>query len=197
MSAHLTAFSTALRFVLAAHVRNRLALFLAVAFTPAWLFLTLLCSYHATLHFQVFPAGGCIGADNNQTSQVSSVMNSITVITGFMAFLETLKSGPSNGASTASSSGLWAPGAHRRSLPALPPRSVRPGPGAGRETPAGGAAVVTFTPSAPPTARSQQAAEALHTAAAPPVPQVIGFPSTLSAPHAQELSRLRRPHAIR
>ncbi|GLX19493.1 hypothetical protein [Streptomyces lavendulae] len=94
MRAHLTPFSTALRFVLAAHVRNRLALLLAVAFTPAWLFLTRACSYHATLHFQVFPAGGYIDADNNQTSQVSSVMNSITVITGFMAFLETLKSGP-------------------------------------------------------------------------------------------------------
>lgn len=94
MKQHITPFSTALRFVLAAHARNRLALVLAVAFTPGWLFVTRVCTYHANLHFQVFPAGGYIDADNNRTSQVSSVMNSVTVITGFMAFIETLKSGP-------------------------------------------------------------------------------------------------------
>ncbi|MEU3662492.1 polyprenyl synthetase family protein [Streptomyces sp. NPDC032940] len=94
MTTRTTSFTTALRFVLAAHVRNRLALFLAVAFPLVWIFLTRTYGYHVTLHFQVFPAGGYINADNNRTMQLNSAMNAVTVTTGFMTFMETLKSGP-------------------------------------------------------------------------------------------------------
>ncbi|MCX4695621.1 hypothetical protein [Streptomyces sp. NBC_01408] len=94
MSPFGTSFTTALRFVLAAHVRNRLALVLAVTFPLLWIFLTRTYGYHVTLRFQVFPAGGYIEADNNHTTQVNSAMNAVTVIAGFMTFMEALKSGP-------------------------------------------------------------------------------------------------------
>ncbi|MFG2653433.1 hypothetical protein [Streptomyces sp. NPDC048436] len=94
MKAHGTPFTTVLRFVLAAHVRNRLALLLAITFPLVWIFVTRTCSYHVTLHFQVFPAGGYIDADNNRTMQINSAMNAVTVTAGFMAFMEALKSGP-------------------------------------------------------------------------------------------------------
>ncbi|MYU21823.1 hypothetical protein [Streptomyces sp. SID8352] len=87
-------FATALRFVLASHARNRLALLLAVAFPLVWIFMTRTCGYHVALRFQVFPAGGYIEADNNRTMQINSAMNAVTVTAGFMAFMEAFKSGP-------------------------------------------------------------------------------------------------------
>lgn len=94
MSAYRAPFVTALRFVLAAHVRNRLALVLAVTFPLVWILMTRTCGYHVTLRFQVFPVGGYIEADNNRTMQINSAMNAVTVTAGFMAFMEAFKSGP-------------------------------------------------------------------------------------------------------
>ncbi|MFJ3582763.1 hypothetical protein ACIPPS_11095 [Streptomyces sp. NPDC090127] len=94
MNLYGASFTTALRFALAAHVRNRLALVLAVLFPLLWIVLTRTYGYHVTLRFQVFPVGGYIEADNNHTTQVNSAMNAVTVIAGFTAFMEALTSGP-------------------------------------------------------------------------------------------------------
>ncbi|MBQ0825440.1 hypothetical protein [Streptomyces tagetis] len=94
MSRQWTGFTTALRFTLTAHVRNRLALVLAVTFIPLWVHLVRVCAYDAVLHFQVHAAGGEIAASNNRATQVNSALNAVTVIVGFMMFMEAFQSGP-------------------------------------------------------------------------------------------------------
>ncbi|EDY55653.1 integral membrane protein [Streptomyces sviceus ATCC 29083] len=85
---------TALRFTVAAHLRNRLALVLAITFVPTWILVVRACAYGATLHFHEHAAGGIIAASNNRVTQVNSALNAVTVITGFMMFMEAFKSGP-------------------------------------------------------------------------------------------------------
>jgi ABC-2 type transport system permease protein len=87
-------FTTALRFTLAAHARNRLALVLAVTFVPLWIAVVRETAYHAVLHFRDHPAGGYLAADNNRATQVNCALNAVTVIVGFMMFMETFQSGP-------------------------------------------------------------------------------------------------------
>ncbi|MFF3485688.1 hypothetical protein ACFYXC_20795 [Streptomyces sp. NPDC002701] len=94
MSRRAAGFTTALRFTLAAHVRNRLALVLAVTFIPLWILVVRETAYHAGLHFQNHPAGGYLTADNNRATQVNCALNAVTVIVGFMMFMETFQSGP-------------------------------------------------------------------------------------------------------
>lgn len=94
MTGPATAFTTALRFTVTAHIRNRLALLLAVTFVPTWVFLVRACAYHAVLHFHDHAAGGIVAADNNRATQVNSALNAVTVIVGFMMFMESFKSGP-------------------------------------------------------------------------------------------------------
>jgi ABC-type Na+ transport system ATPase subunit NatA len=96
VSTHLIPFATALRFVPATHVRNRLALVLAVTLPLVRIFMRRTCGYRVVLRFREFPVGGRIEADDNRTVQINSAMNAVTVTAGFMAFMEAFESGPLN-----------------------------------------------------------------------------------------------------
>ncbi|MFD3583628.1 ABC transporter permease [Streptomyces sp. NPDC058683] len=81
-----------MRFALVGHARNRLALFLAVAFIPLWICLMRFYTQVVDLHFHVPAADGDVVANSNHVSQLVGAMNAVTVLMGFTMFMSTFKS---------------------------------------------------------------------------------------------------------
>lgn len=87
------AFVTACWFALAGHVRNRLALVLAVFFIPAWIWLVRAVTYTTPVPFHVSALGGQLTANSNHMNQITAALNADTLIVGFMMFFTTFKAG--------------------------------------------------------------------------------------------------------
>lgn len=93
MSRWWQAFGTACWFSLVGHARNRLAVVLAVAFLPTWIWLLRSVAVHAPVTFAVPATGGRLSADTNHVMQITGALNAVTVIIGFMMFMATFKAG--------------------------------------------------------------------------------------------------------
>ncbi|MFH8408837.1 hypothetical protein ACH4FX_29175 [Streptomyces sp. NPDC018019] len=93
MRRHPAAFTEMLRCTLLGQLRNRMALLLAVAFIPVWIAVARLCASDRPVRFFL----GSLGTDTvSRASQVSQVVNglaAVTLVTGFVMFMETFKAG--------------------------------------------------------------------------------------------------------
>ncbi|MCQ0024628.1 hypothetical protein M4914_17810 [Streptomyces somaliensis DSM 40738] len=93
MRFHRTAFTEMLRCTLRGHLRNRMAVLLAVAFVPAWIAVARLCASDRAVRFPLDSAGTAVLAPANHVSQVANALAAVTLVTGFMVFMETFKAG--------------------------------------------------------------------------------------------------------
>ncbi|MFC4565918.1 ABC transporter permease [Nocardiopsis mangrovi] len=87
-----TRYTTATRFALVEHLRNRLALFLVVLFIPTWITLVYLVIADADVRFFLRSTGDTITVDGNHVSKISGAINAVTLIIGFMMFIVTFRS---------------------------------------------------------------------------------------------------------
>ncbi|GAA2916344.1 MULTISPECIES: hypothetical protein [Streptomyces] len=86
------AFIELLRCTLRGHLRNRLALVLAVAFIPIWIFVARLCTSDHVVRIWLDAISGPVSAPASQVGQVASALGAITMVAGFIAFTETFQS---------------------------------------------------------------------------------------------------------
>ncbi|WP_031055885.1 integral membrane protein [Streptomyces ochraceiscleroticus] len=93
MSLHRAAFAEMLRCTLLGHLRNRLALLLAVVFIPAWIAVARLCAPDRPLRFALDAAGTDALARASHVSEVANALAAVTLVTGFVMFMETFKAG--------------------------------------------------------------------------------------------------------
>lgn len=93
MRRHPTAFTEMLRCTLLGHVRNRTAMLLAVAFIPGWIAVARLCASDRPVRFSLDSVGVDVLAPANHVSQVANALAAVTLVTGFMMFMETFKAG--------------------------------------------------------------------------------------------------------
>jgi hypothetical protein len=87
-----TAFTELLRCTLLGHLRNRLALVLAVAFIPIWIAVARLCTSDEVVRIWLDSIRAPVSAPASQAGQVASALGAITMVAGFIAFTETFQS---------------------------------------------------------------------------------------------------------
>ncbi|MGI5341171.1 ABC transporter permease [Streptomyces sp. CA-181903] len=88
-----TYFSTAARFALLEHVRNRLALVLVVVFVPLWISLGHAVVDSHVVRFTLRATHGPVTAHGNDLGNITGALNAVTLIVGFMMFSVTFKAG--------------------------------------------------------------------------------------------------------
>ncbi|MFI9311601.1 ABC transporter permease [Streptomyces triculaminicus] len=93
MKRHLTLFSTASRYELVVHASNQFAMLLVAAFVPTWSAVAHLVIPSTPVHFRLRGTGRILTPAGNQLTQVTSAINAVTLITGFMMFAATFASG--------------------------------------------------------------------------------------------------------
>ncbi|GAA0450495.1 hypothetical protein [Streptomyces olivaceiscleroticus] len=93
MRLHGAAFTEMLRCTLLSHLRNRLALLLTIVFLPGWIAVARLCASDQVLRFSLDSAGSDVLARANQVSQVTNALAAVTLVTGFVTFMQTFKAG--------------------------------------------------------------------------------------------------------
>ncbi|MCX2951577.1 ABC transporter permease [Lentzea sp. NEAU-D7] len=86
-------FLMAARMALLEHCRNRLAMWLVLAYLPIWLTLTHTVIAQTPVPLLLRASGETVLANVNHVSQVSGAINAVTQIVGFMMFMVTFKSG--------------------------------------------------------------------------------------------------------
>ncbi|WP_030037973.1 hypothetical protein [Streptomyces resistomycificus] len=84
-----TAFTELLRCTLLGHLRNRLALVLAVAFIPVWIAVARLCTSDVVVRVWLDAVSAPVSARASQVGQVASALGAITMVAGFITFTET------------------------------------------------------------------------------------------------------------
>ncbi|GGP96331.1 hypothetical protein [Streptomyces roseolilacinus] len=87
------AFTEMLRCTLLGHLRNRMAVLLAVVFIPVWIAVARLCASDQAVRFSLDSAGVDAQARASQVSQVVNALAAVTLVTGFVMFMETFKAG--------------------------------------------------------------------------------------------------------
>ena len=87
-----TAFTELLRCTLLGHLRNRLALVLAVAFIPVWIAVARLCTSDQVVRVRLDAISAPVSAPAGQVGQVASALGAVTMVAGFIAFTETFLS---------------------------------------------------------------------------------------------------------
>lgn len=87
-----TAFTELLRCTLLGHLRNRLALVLAIAFIPIWIAVARLCTSGQVVHIRLDAISTPVSAPASQAYHVASALGAITMVAGFIAFTETFQS---------------------------------------------------------------------------------------------------------
>ncbi|MER6186468.1 hypothetical protein [Streptomyces sp. NPDC001652] len=92
MSLSWTAFTELLRCTLLGHLRNRLALVLAVAFIPVWIAVARLCTSGKVVRIWLDAISAPVSAPASQLGQVASAVGAITMVAGFITFTETFQS---------------------------------------------------------------------------------------------------------
>lgn len=87
-----TRYTTATRYALVEHLRNRLALLLVVFFIPVWITLVYLVIADADVPFLLRATDETLVVDGNHVSKISGAANAVTLIVGFMMFVVTFRS---------------------------------------------------------------------------------------------------------
>ncbi|MFE7764885.1 hypothetical protein [Streptomyces sp. NPDC057438] len=87
-----TAFAELLRCTLLGHLRNRLALALAVAFIPLWIAVARLCTSDKVVRIWLDALSASASAPASQVGQVASALGAVTMVVGFITFTETFQS---------------------------------------------------------------------------------------------------------
>ncbi|WP_020124852.1 hypothetical protein [Streptomyces canus] len=87
-----TAFTELLRCTLLGHLRNRLALVLAVAFIPIWIAVARLCTSDRVVRVRLEAISAPVSAPASQLGQVASALGAVTMVAGFISFTETFQS---------------------------------------------------------------------------------------------------------
>ncbi|MER6852387.1 hypothetical protein AB0A81_24205 [Streptomyces flaveolus] len=87
-----TAFTELLRCTLLGHLRNRLALALAVAFIPVWIAVARLCTSDQVVSIRLDAISVPVSAPASQLGQVASALGAVTMVAGFITFTETFQS---------------------------------------------------------------------------------------------------------
>ncbi|MEU1132346.1 hypothetical protein ABZ383_21195 [Streptomyces sp. NPDC005900] len=77
--------------MLTSHLRNRLAMALAVFFLPLWIQLVRISAYSSVRRFSFAAAGVQVSVDTNQVAQLACVLNAVTTVIGFMMFMAAIK----------------------------------------------------------------------------------------------------------
>lgn len=93
MTHHWAAFAEMLRCALLGHLRNRMAMLLAGAFIPVWIAVTHLCASSRAVRFLLDAAGARAVAQANHVGEVTNALGAVTMVSGFMMFMETFKAG--------------------------------------------------------------------------------------------------------
>ncbi|MEV7159083.1 ABC transporter permease [Streptomyces misionensis] len=93
MRTHLNLFTTATRYDLIAHARNRFAMLLVVFFIPAWVSLVYLTIPRAAAPFHLASTGERLAPAGNELTQITGALNAVTLVTGFMMFAATFTGG--------------------------------------------------------------------------------------------------------
>lgn len=83
---------TATWLALIEHARNRLALILVVFFVPAWITLAESVITNEPVRVVLRADGQAVAANTNHLAQLSSALNAVTLIVGFMMFVAAFKS---------------------------------------------------------------------------------------------------------
>ncbi|MEU1782760.1 MULTISPECIES: hypothetical protein [Streptomyces] len=86
-----TSFAVALRFTVLGHLNNRLALLMAVVFTPGWVWVAGACTPRAPLTIRLPALGLHVATDVSHSMQVASALPSAITVIGFMMFMATFK----------------------------------------------------------------------------------------------------------
>ncbi|WP_156756114.1 ABC transporter permease [Actinokineospora pegani] len=89
MRGHLNWFTTATRFALIEHSRNRFALVLVALFIPLWTSLAYLAMPDTPAHMRLRATGETLAVRGNELTEISGALNAVTLITGFMMFAAT------------------------------------------------------------------------------------------------------------
>ncbi|GCD47933.1 hypothetical protein [Streptomyces paromomycinus] len=87
------AFAEMLHCTLLGQLRNRMALLLAVAFIPAWIAVARLCASDREVRFSLDSLGTRAVSQASHVSQVVNALAAVTLVTGFVTFMETFKAG--------------------------------------------------------------------------------------------------------
>lgn len=93
MRTHLNLFSTATRYDLIEHARNRFAMLLIVFFIPTWVGLVHLTIPDRAAPFQLASTGERLAPAGNELTQITGAINAVTLVTGFMMFAATFTGG--------------------------------------------------------------------------------------------------------
>ncbi|MGA5605105.1 ABC transporter permease [Streptomyces griseoincarnatus] len=93
MRRHLSLFTTATRYDLIEHGRNRFAMLLVVFFIPTWVSLAYLTITDRATPFQLAATGERLAPAGNQLTQITGALNAVTLVTGFMMFAATFTGG--------------------------------------------------------------------------------------------------------
>ncbi|MEU0249729.1 ABC transporter permease [Streptomyces sp. NPDC006235] len=93
MRTHLNLFTTATRYDLIEHARNRFAMLLVVFFIPTWVGLIYLTMLDKAAPFRLVSTGEKLAPAGNQLTQITGAVNCVTLVTGFMMFAVTFTGG--------------------------------------------------------------------------------------------------------
>ncbi|UXY17542.1 ABC transporter permease [Streptomyces cynarae] len=93
MRRSLSLFTTATRYDLIEHARNRFAMLLVVFFIPTWVGLVYLTIPDRATPFQLAATGERLAPAGNELTQITGALNAVTLVAGFMMFAATFTGG--------------------------------------------------------------------------------------------------------
>ncbi|MEU0302632.1 ABC transporter permease [Streptomyces sp. NPDC006175] len=93
MRRHWSLFTTASRYALIGHARNRFAMLLVVAYIPVWIGLAYVTIPDAPAPFRLRATGEVLSPPGNHLTQITGALNAVTLIAGFMMFAATFTGG--------------------------------------------------------------------------------------------------------
>ncbi|MET8554763.1 ABC transporter permease [Streptomyces sp. NPDC004959] len=93
MRRRLKLFTTATRYDLIEHARNRFAMLLVVFFIPTWVSLVYLTIPGKAAPFRLVSTGERLAPAGNELTQITGALNAVTLVTGFMMFAATFTGG--------------------------------------------------------------------------------------------------------
>uniref|UniRef100_A0AAU2VIC1 ABC transporter permease n=1 Tax=Streptomyces sp. NBC_00008 TaxID=2903610 RepID=A0AAU2VIC1_9ACTN len=93
MRRHWSLFTTASRYALIGHTRNRFAMLLVVVYIPVWIALAYVTIPDRPAPFRLRATGEVLSPPGNHLTQITGALNAVTLIAGFMMFAATFTGG--------------------------------------------------------------------------------------------------------
>ncbi len=93
MRRHWSLFTTASRYALIGHTRNRFAMLLVVVYIPVWIALAYVTIPDLPAPFRLRATGEVLSPPGNHLTQITGALNAVTLIAGFMMFAATFSGG--------------------------------------------------------------------------------------------------------